>query len=111
MNEIGKRIRSRRNELNITQTQIYKETGISSGNLSSIETGKILPSSSALIELSKILDCSIDWILLGDDTFFKTQFFNNREQKLLSNFRKLSTRDQEEILDYIFFKVNRTTSN
>lgn len=62
---IGERIKNRRKELNITQIQIQNATGISSGNMSGIESGKSLPSASALIELSKILNCSIDWILTG----------------------------------------------
>lgn len=107
MNEIGTRIRSRRNELNITQTQIYKEIGISTGNLSGIESGKILPSSMALIGLSKVLKCSTDWILTGNDNFSESEIFNNREKELISNFRKLSLADQEELLDYLIFKLTR----
>ena len=50
--EIGTRIKQRRKELGLTQVQIHAKTGISSGNLSLIENGKTLPSSSALINLS-----------------------------------------------------------
>lgn len=107
MNEVGTRIRSRRNELNITQAQIYKEIGISTGNLSSIESGKILPSSTALIGLSRVLKCSIDWILTGNDNLSESGIFNNREKELISNFRKLSLDDQEELLDYLIFKLSR----
>ena len=107
MNEIGTRIRSRRNELNITQTQVYKEIGISTGNLSSIESGKILPSSMALIGLSRVLKCSTDWILTGNDNFSESEIFNNREMELISNFRKLSLADQEELQDYLIFKLTR----
>ena len=53
-NMIGQRIKERRKELKITQTQIQQETSISSGNLSCIENGKYLPSAVALLELSKI---------------------------------------------------------
>lgn len=109
--EIGKRIRSRRNELNITQQQIYKEIGISSGNLSGIESGKSLPSASALIGLSKVLDCSIDWILTGNSKISESTFFNNREKDLLDNFRRLSNNDQEEILEIILLKIKRNSTN
>ncbi len=106
MNEIGERIRLRRKELNITQAKIYQEIGISSGNLSGIEAGKSLPSASALIGLSKILNCSIDWILTGEN-IISDSFFNNREKELLNNFRKLSDDDQEEILEIILLKLKR----
>lgn len=64
---IGERIRQLRKSKHITQTQIYEQTGISSGNLSGIESGKSLPSASAVIELSKILQCSTDYILTGSE--------------------------------------------
>lgn len=108
MNEIGERIHSRRKELNITQTQISKEIGISSGNLSSIESGKVLPSSLALIGLSKILKCSIDWILTGYESISESEIFNNRENELLSNFRKLSDSDKQEILNLIEYKIYKS---
>lgn len=105
MNEIGTRIRLRRKELNITQTQIHKETGISSGNLSGIESGKVLPSSLALIGLSKALKCSIDWILTGNEFLSETEISNNREMELISNFRKLTDSDKQEILNIIEYKL------
>lgn len=108
MNEIGERIRLRRNELDITQTQVYKEVGISSGNLSSIESGKVLPSSLALIGLSKVLKCSIDWILTGNEYFSESEFFNNRESELISNFRMLSDSDKQEILNIIEYKIYKS---
>lgn len=108
MNEIGTRIRLRRNELNITQTQIHKETGISSGNLSGIESGKVLPSSLALIGLSKALKCSIDWILTGNEFLSETEFSNNREIELISNFRKLTDSDKQEILNIIEYKIYKS---
>ena len=108
MNEIGTRIRSRRKELNITQTQIHKETGISSGNLSGIESGKVLPSSLALIGLSKILNCSIDWILTGAEFLSESEISNNREMELISNFRKLTDSDKQEILNIIEYKIYKS---
>ena len=57
---IGARIKQRRKELGLTQLQIKQETGISSGNMSDIENGNKLPSTPALISLSKVLNCSID---------------------------------------------------
>lgn len=64
---IGERIKKLRKSRHITQTQIYELTGISSGNLSGIESGKSLPSASAVIELARVLQCSTDYILIGTD--------------------------------------------
>lgn len=111
--EIGERIRNLRHQQHITQMQIYKACGISSGNLSSIENGKILPSSSALMQLSQALHCTTDYILFGESAAFegrKTAWsagetsavpglpLSQTEETLLSVYRRLSVHDQEELL-------------
>ena len=102
METVGSRIKQRRTELKLTQKQIQAATGISSGNLSDIENGRVLPSSSALINLSNILKCSIDWILKGES-------LNNEidpdQNKFLSLFNELTMEDQNEILELMEFKV------
>lgn len=113
-NMIGQRIKNRRKELNITQTQIQKAAGISSGNLSGIENGRYLPSTAALLGLSKILDCSIDWMLTGESlksTSSKISNFNEElseyDCKLLELFHGISEEDQEELIMIAQMKYNR----
>lgn len=109
-NMIGQRIKSRRKELKITLKQIEEKCGIATGNLSGIETGRYLPSAVALIELSKILECSTDWILTGKSlksTNIEMFDIKESEKRLLDNYRCLNTDNQEEVLDYIEFKINR----
>lgn len=101
-NEIGKRIKDLRRKRHLTQSQIYKTCGISSGNLSSIENGKTLPSSTALIHLATCLQCTTDYILFGKTN---TEIppgdsdlpLSQEEEKLLQAFRQLSDDDKEEI--------------
>lgn len=112
-NMIGQRIKERRKALKITQTQIQENTSISSGNLSCIENGKYLPSAIALMELSKILDCSIDWILTGNSSISNNNNISDieeseTEKQLIDQFRSLSEEDQEEILMMVQLKYNRT---
>lgn len=101
-NMIGKRIKERRKELHMTQTQIQKETSVTSGNLSCIENGKYLPSAVALLELSRVLDCSIDWILTGKSQITKNintlEITDSRDTKLLKYFHKMSEVDKEDLL-------------
>lgn len=106
--QIGERIRMRRKELHITQTQIQKETGISSGNLSGIESGKSLPSATALVCLSEILNCSIDWILTGVSPKSENSYLTNVENELLNGFRELSKEDQEEFLGILYLKLSKS---
>lgn len=105
-NIIGQRIKKRRQELKITQTQIQQKTSISSGNLSCIENGKYLPSAVALLELSKILDCSTDWILTGkSSTADNSVILDNKESELLNGFRELPEDDREELLCLLHLKL------
>lgn len=112
--EIGKRIKNRRLELKLTQADIRRETGISTGNLSGIENGSSAPSASALCELSRVLNCSIDYILLGKssnleilDTSNIRESFTPLQELILSSVRELDPMDQEEILDIIEMKIRR----
>lgn len=109
-NMIGKRIKERRMELQITQTQIQKQTNITSGNLSCIENGKYLPSAIALIELSRVLNCSVDWILTGKSKETKNTFFSDIsdiDKKLLQYFHEMSEDNQDELLMIAEMKANK----
>lgn len=104
---IGERIKNRRKELNITQIQIREATGISSGNMSGIEAGKSLPSASALIELSKILNCSVDWILTGKSPISEGIVLSNIEEDLLNGFRDLPEDDRDELIGILKMKLRK----
>lgn len=111
-NMIGQRIKERRKELHITQKQIEGACGISSGNLSGIETGRYLPSAIALIELAKKLDCSIDWILTGKSSISKNPEIvdfkeNSDEKRLIDFYHQMSEEDQEDIMLIAEMKVNK----
>jgi transcriptional regulator with XRE-family HTH domain len=62
---IGNYINLKRKEQGITQEQLGNKLGVSSQAISNWEQGKNLPDSSLLIDLSIILDCSIEQILMG----------------------------------------------
>lgn len=105
---VGKRIKNRRKEIGITQLQIQEQTSISSGNLSCIENDKYLPSSSALLELSKILGCSMEWLLTGDYSIENTLTIEDIfEVKLIDLFRTMSEEDKFELLAIAQFKAEK----
>lgn len=63
---IGQRLRALRITHNLTIPQVSEKTGLSKGNLSSIETDKNKPSANALILLAELYGVSADWILFGE---------------------------------------------
>lgn len=112
--EVGKRIKNRRLELNLTQSDIKQKTGISTGNLSDIERGRSAPSASALCELSDVLECSVDYILFGGSRNTDNSKLSDIREQLtpvqelvLSSLLELDPIDQEEILDIIEMKIRR----
>lgn len=108
--KIGARIKERRKALKLTGKQVKERTGISTGNLSDIENGKSLPSAVALIQLSQILDCSIDYILLGEtraSEAFEHSDARAAKKQFLEQFYSLSEEDQEEIQLIVQLKYDR----
>lgn len=107
---VGNRIKNRRKELNLTQLEIKEKTGISSGNMSDIERGNRLPAASTLVQLSEILQCSIDWILTGKSPIqenSKTSDIDDFERILLELYRELSDEDKEDIEMLVQLKAKR----
>ena len=107
---IGERIATRRKELGITGQQIKESIGISTGNLSGIEKGSSLPSATALIGLSQILDCSIDWILTGKTlkSEFSPEFnLSEGEYELLDTYNQLDRRGQHRVHTIIYEELDR----
>lgn len=114
MKNIGERIRNRRKELHLTQTDIKSACGISSGALSEIENGNRTPSIIIFHALSEILECSMDWLATGtypniedinispyEDTSSET------ESKLINGFRQLNQDEQDELVEILMLKLKK----
>ncbi len=117
---IGERIKVRRKELNLTIKQLHEKTGLSVGNISDMENNKYAPSTSSLVPLSQILDCSIDWIITGNNC--KTNFrepdnpsfqfeFSKIENDLINMFRNLTETDREDCFEIVRMKYKRNMKN
>lgn len=107
MTSIGKRIKQKRTELGLTQTQIKDYIGISSGNLSEFELGHRAPSLDAAYKLARLFSCSIDWIVTGDSPKEENTSFSQTGEKYMQLFNSLSEGDQEEIIGFIELKLSR----
>lgn len=107
MPAIGERIKTRRLELHLTQTDIYEQCGIASGVLSRIENGKNVPSVIAFYKLSQVLKCDMNWLATGFSTNMENSSFYKNEEELLNGFRKLSEEDQEEFIEILRLKLRK----
>ncbi|WP_027400274.1 helix-turn-helix domain-containing protein [Anaerovorax odorimutans] len=65
LKEIGRRIRTQRESLNLTREKLAEKLGVSSKFCGDIEYGTKGMSVNTLVRLSKILNLSIDYIIKG----------------------------------------------
>lgn len=115
MDTIGKRIRALRKEHHLTMKELHELTGLSTGNISDMEHDRYMPSVASLIPLSKALNCSVDWILTGNDNVQKSESLlsesnirlSESERDMLQMFRALDEGQKEELFELIHFKYKR----
>ena len=60
---LGEKIAKQRKELNYTQEQLADILGVSRQSISKWESDIVYPETEKLIELGKIFDCSMDYLL------------------------------------------------
>lgn len=79
---IGERISRQRNKLGLTQQDVYDELDFSQNHYSRIENGRDGISVEKLVQLSDILNISIDYILTGEIPSDKKSEFEIKYNKL-----------------------------
>jgi len=97
---MGLRIGLRRRELGIKQADLAERTGFSNNYISSIETGKSVPTIDTLVKICLALDITPDYCLLG------TMRPNNIPQNIMDNLL-LCTEDSLELVSRILSDVLR----
>ncbi|WP_118984397.1 helix-turn-helix domain-containing protein [Photorhabdus sp. CRCIA-P01] len=65
---IGERIYSLRRGLELTQVQVAEKIGVSMAAVSLWEKNKASPSSENLQKIAQVLQCSVSWLLDGEDS-------------------------------------------
>ena len=100
-NSIGEKIRRLRLEMNYTQKDIQRGTGIPQSNLSELERGRFTPQLKTLRKLADFLGINLSYLLDVDDTNLDDIRLNIRMN------RELSDEGKNEILDFIDFVKQR----
>lgn len=104
---IGERIKNRRKELKLSQTNIYERCDITSGALSKIENGKTTPSIVVFYKLSQVLECDMNWLATGTSSCLQTSNLCKQEECILNGFRELSEDDKDELLEILEMKLRK----
>lgn len=92
--KIGKYISQKRKELNLTQKDLADSLYISDRAVSKWECGKSLPDSSIMLDLCKLLNISINELLLGEDLKMENQN-NQLEQTVLELIKEKEQTDKK----------------
>jgi repressor LexA len=92
----GQRIKSRRLELGIKQTELAVRLGMAQSSLSELENGEsVMPNSEHLLKLARILGVSQSWILTGKDG--EVEVLDQEEQQHAMNMRTLTAEQKRAI--------------
>ena len=62
---MGTRMKRRRKELKMSQAELAEKVNVSNNHISSIETGKQIPSLTTFVKICEQLDTTPDFLLLG----------------------------------------------
>lgn len=100
--EMGKRISQRRKELKLRQNQLAEQLEISNNHLSSIETGKAVPSLPLFAEICSALRVTPDYLMEG------AMHSDNVPQNILETLRLCSREDIELAEQFVKLLVRRT---
>lgn len=81
----GSRIKNLRKNKNLSQTELARLMGLTSGAMSAIEVGKNNPTAELLINLSDFFNVSTDYLLKGVES---ERTISESEQEILSVLRE-----------------------
>jgi transcriptional regulator with XRE-family HTH domain len=105
MSNIGLKIRYIRKLHKMNQRQFSEAINISQGRLSEIEIGKCNPSADTLVSIAEAFDVDLNWLLLEQKRDLKP--LSSLEIKFLEVLEKLPKEIQNEILEYIIYRISK----
>ena len=101
----SERIKDLRTEKGLTQKELAAQLQLSANSICEWEKGRCSPGIEHLLQLSKIFECSIDYIVGNSDDFgvislqpkSTTSSLTKDEQELLNDYRSLAPYLQEHL--------------
>lgn len=102
LKSIGKKIRDQRHIKHISQEKLAELVDVTPSYISNIESGNRIGSLPTMLEISKHLDLSLDYLLLEDLT---NNFNDIKADKVILEFKNILERlnDKELIKEYIVY--------
>lgn len=100
------RLKDLRNEKNVTQADVARNTGLSSGCIGMLETNRREPTGNTLAILADYFGCSVDYLLGREDDFGNISVTTNAdltedEKKILTTFRSLPPQRRKTFMFFV----------
>lgn len=101
---LGSRITQRRKQLNIKQSELAEQMGLSDNQISNIENGKSFPKLSNFMLLCDILNCNADY-------FFSGILRNSIDDNISDMIASLSIEEQNALWELLNCYIHRDKNN
>ncbi len=97
---IGSRIKERREELGITQTQLADMIGVTKGAIGNYETDANSPKASIMYKVFNALKCDANYLYQDENESSESTMIPKEERALLKLYRELNEEGKEKLSDY-----------
>ncbi len=111
LSKLGKRVKHLREKSRLTQNQLANSLQISAQAISKWERGENAPDITMLVPLTRILKCSIEWILEGDETLrdtFEATVLNTSIRDFAQMSSRLTVKEVAVWVNSIFHQLTET---
>ena len=105
---VANRIRNRRAELGITQTELARVAKLTPAAISQFEAGSRKPSFDALSKLANALKVTTDYLLGRKQPSYEDILADPRVSVMFRGIMKLSEKDKETMLEFYEFLKSRS---
>lgn len=100
---VGKKIRQLRKDRNLTQAELAARIGVQQSDLCRMETGEYKVSLDSLFKILRIFGMSIAEFFHEENQGGPAEAA--RDAEVLAQFRRLKPESQEEVLEFLRFKL------
>lgn len=97
---IGSRMKERREELGMTQTQLAEIIGVTKGAVGNYETDANSPKASIMYKVFSALQCDANYLYQDEMSEPESSMLPQKERSILKLFRLLNEEGQEKLTDY-----------
>ena len=110
--EVISRIKQRRRELKMTQTELAREANLTPAAISQFESGTRKPSFNTLSSLSDALKVTTDYLLGKKDRGYEDLLADPRVNVMFRGMMKFTEKDKDTLYEfYKFLKTQAETDN